>query len=413
MEPNLRRLRALLAVVDQRSVARASPALNVSQPAVTHAIKRLESEVGHPLFDRSRDGMVPTVYGRILARRARQAFEHLDAAEAALVRASGTTRSGRPQMWRFSRDVSYRQIRAVIGVAECRSVTYAARRLGLSQPAVNRAFRDIERMIGVSLFNRTPQGMIATWAGDELVRRAKLALSELRNADEEIDQLAGTGGGTVTVATLPLCRTLVVPRAVTRLMRKAPRLRIATVDGPYESLLAGLRCGDVDVIIGALREPPPVTDVVEEFLFVDRLSLIVRAGHPLAARRNLSLSDLRDCEWVLPREGIPSRTRFTEVLEECGLPPPLNVIETSSLVMARGILMESDRIAVLSRHQAYYDEDFGLLRSLPVELPGTDRRIGLTLRANAALSPGAQSMVDELRAVAHEISAMPFAAPAA
>lgn len=106
----------------------------------------------------------------------------------------------------------------------------------------------------------------------------------------------------------------------------------------------------------------------------------------------------------------PSRTRFAEVWESCGLPPPSQVIETSSLVLARGILMESDRIAVLSRHQAYYEESYGLLSFLSVELPGTDRRIGLTLRANTALSPGAQAMVEELRAVARGIGGMPFAA---
>lgn len=411
MEPNLRRLRALVAIDQHRTVARAAPALNISQPAVTHAIKRLEAEAGYILFDRTRDGMVPTAPGRILVSRAQRAFAQLEAAEAELARAVGGASRGSP--WRLSRNVSYRQLKALIAVAECRSVTYAARRLGLSQPAVNRAFRDLERALSVSLFNRSPQGMLTTPAGAELVRRAKLVQAELRNADEEIAQVAGDGGGMVTVGTLPLCRTLVVPRAITRLMARRPQMRAATVDGPYENLLAGLRCGDIDVIVGALREPPPVEDVVEERLFVDSLSLIVRADHPLAAKRDISFDDLHDRDWILAREGIPSRTRFTAVLASNGVPVPERVIETSSLVAARGILMESDHIAILSRHQVFYEEAFGLLKALPVELPDTDREIGLTLRANASLSPGAKAFVDELRAVVAEISAEPFARPGA
>jgi LysR family transcriptional regulator of gallate degradation len=409
MEPNLRRMRALLAVARHQRVARAAPSLNVSQPAVTHAIKRLEQDVGQPLFDRTRDGMVPTVFGRILAERSRRAFAQIDLAETEIARAAAAGGVARRADGRLSRDISLRQLKALIAVAECHSVTFAAHSLGLSQPAVNRAFRDLERFLGIALFDRTPQGMIPTWAGSELVRRAKLALAELRYADDEIAQVAGIGGGRVTVGTLPLCRTVVVPRAVTRLMEVSPRLRVATVDGPYENLLAGLRCGDIDVIVGALREPPPVDDVIEEFLFEDKLSLFVRADHPLARRKRIDLEDLCDSGWILPREGIPSRMRFATVLEARGLPQPSQVIETSSLVVARGILMESDRIALVSRHQAFYEDAYGMLKALPLDLPGTDRRIGLTLRANAFLSPGAQAMVEGLRAVATEIRAAPFA----
>ena len=86
LEPNLRRLRAFVGVVQEGSVHRAADTLHLTQPTVTRAIQKLEREIGHPLFERTSMGMTATPIGLTAARRAGRALAYLQAAEEELAR---------------------------------------------------------------------------------------------------------------------------------------------------------------------------------------------------------------------------------------------------------------------------------------------------------------------------------------
>jgi LysR family transcriptional regulator of gallate degradation len=112
----------------------------------------------------------------------------------------------------------------------------------------------------------------------------------------------------------------------------------------------------------------------------------------------------------LPRPGTPTRKLFEQAIVGRGLPLPAHVIETSSTVMLRGLLLESDRVTVLSRHQIHIEEEAGLLAAVPFQLGGTERPIGMTRRGIGALSPAADLFIDEVRTAAREqISKSAFA----
>jgi LysR family transcriptional regulator of gallate degradation len=228
----------------------------------------------------------------------------------------------------------------------------------------------------------------------------KLARSHLRSANDEIAGLRGVKQGHLVVGTLPLVRTIIVPLAITKLLDGHSYLDISTVEGPYDDLVAGLRCGDIDLIIGALRGDATDKDLQEEPVFTESLSAIVRAGHPLMQQKRVEWEDLLRYQWILPRRGTPTRKLFEKTILGRGLQLPLHVVETSSLVMLRGLLLESDRVTILSRHQIRFEEQAGLLASLPFRLSGTERPIGMTRRRMGALSPAAELFVDEVRAAA-------------
>lgn len=386
--PNLRHLRAVAAVARRGGIGAAVEELHVTQPAVTQAIQAVERRLGVALFARGQTGMSPTTYGRLLAERVERAGTELRRAEAEL-RAPGA----------LERRVTLRQVAALGAVADTGSFTYAAQRLGVSQPAVHRAVRDLERMTGATLFVRRGAGLAPTAAGEALIRRVKLALAELCQALDDIAAEAGTVGGRIVIGTLPLSRTILVPRAVIEARQRHPALRVALVDGPYDALLTGLRCGDIDVIAGALRRPPPVDDVVEEALFDDPYALVARAGHPLVRAGAVGLDALVRAEWAVARAGTPLRAHLDALFAEAGLPPPRVAVETSSLAAVRGLLVESDMLSMISRHQIRYEEQAGQLARVPVDLPAISRRIGLAVRADHRPTPGLAAMLDSLRAV--------------
>jgi LysR family transcriptional regulator of gallate degradation len=88
---------------------------------------------------------------------------------------------------------------------------------------------------------------------------------------------------------------------------------VTTEESPYDMLAAALRSGDIDFIFGALRSAADAKDLQQEALFDDRISVIARAGHPLARAKRIDFDTLRRATWVLSRNGSPSR----ELLKRC------------------------------------------------------------------------------------------------
>jgi LysR family transcriptional regulator, regulator for genes of the gallate degradation pathway len=136
---------------------------------------------------------------------------------------------------------------------------------------------------------------------------------------------------------------------------------------------------------------------VQEALFDDALSIVVRREHPLLRRDTPDATELADLGWIVPREGTPARDHFNAYFVERGVNAPSTFIECSSLVATRGLLMKSDRAALLSVRQARVDIDSGQLAILTDPLPGTARPIGLTYRRDWQPTAVQAAFVDELR----------------
>lgn len=399
-EIGIRQARVFLAIADCQSITRAARVLSRSQTSVTKSLHELERQLGEKLFDRTSKGVRLTAFGECLLKRAREAADAFGAASELVPPASLQRSTGMARFFRM--DVSERWLDAFLAVAEHQNIVVAAEHLGLGPAAVSSSLRKLEEMLTPSLFERTPTAVAPTPFGRELSRYVKLARSHLRSAGDEIAGLRGVKRGRLVVGTLPLARTIIVPKAIARLLKEHRHLDVSTVEGPYDDLIAGLRCGDIDLVIGALRENPANKDLLEEPVFSEGLSAIVRAGHPLVGCRRVQWQELLEQQWILPRRGTPTRTLFEKTILGRGLALPLHIIETSSLVTLRGLLLESDRITVLSRHQVRFEEQTGLLATLPLHLGGTERPVGITRRRLGALAPAAELLASELRKAAAE-----------
>src|SRR5207244_4032697 len=99
----------------------------------------------------------------------------------------------------------------------------------------------------------------------------------------------------------PPARSVLVPRAVLEVAALRPEHAISILDGPYESMLAALRRGSADVLIGALRDPIPFDDIVQEHLFDDPLAIVVGRRHPLVGGGAPTLAALSRFPWIAPR----------------------------------------------------------------------------------------------------------------
>jgi LysR family transcriptional regulator of gallate degradation len=399
----MHRLRAFAAVAHHGNVHRASEALHLSQPAVTRAVRQLETSLGTTLFERTTKGMRLTAPGDCAYRRVERAFEELRAAGSDILRRAAPGRQRTQPAERLSQTVTEAMLAAFVAVAGLNSEKAAAAVVGVTQPALNRNLHLLEHLAGVPLFTRSNRGTQLTEPGELLLMHVKLALSEIRIADEELLSLQGKLGGLLVVGALPLSSGHLVPLATERTLRKHPGLKIRIVDGTYETLSRGLRCADVNLIIGALRPDDNEPYSIHEPLFDDAPSVVVRAQHPLLQQQDIrTLTSLRDHEWIMPLAGTPSRELFERAFRAESSEPPITQVEANSPSIVRTLLLSSDRLALVSHRQIQHELRQGILAILPVAVKLAPRTIGIARLRNTEPSPGMLALLDALREVAAE-----------
>lgn len=376
--PNLRHVRLLAHAFSLNSLSRAAEAVAISQPAASQGIARLETQFGGQLFERRPGGLFITERGRVVAARAMRLIAILEKAGGLLQPKDGE--AGQALRRRMETHVTTVHLRALAAFGQSGNLAAAAGALGQSETSLQRTLRDLESVCAVALLEGGAGSSRLTPLGDRLAMQAGRALKELESAFEDVGVLDGRFVGHVVIGTLPLARTRILPRAVASWSARWPGASLEIVDGAYEVLLQRLGMAGIDMLVGALRARPPQGFVQEE-LFQDGLAVIARAGHPLVSGGTPSAADLRDQSWILPREGTPTRGIFDCVAAGWGLTGwRQGLVETGSLVTIRGLLMETDRLTILSRRQIEHEEKAGLLAALPIPLPGTERPIGLTTR---------------------------------
>lgn len=401
-ELNLRHLRAFMQICETGSLNRAASELNVSQPSISVALAGIEAFFGVKLLTRYAAGSQPTTAGEVLLVRLQRMEDQL---ASALSQALGASSQRDPALIsKTLARISFRQIGALITLAGNGSITDAARSGGGSTAALHRTLHELQANVGKAILVRSPSGVAPNTVGSRLAMRWQVALTELEQAVDELKELEGRLEGRIKIASLPLARTLLLARALNPLMAAHPNARVEVMDGSYELLSQQLRIGASDVLIGALRSGSDLIGLKTEALFDDPYAIVGRSAHPLVSRgTEASLDDLSRQEWVAQKPGTPIRAAFDALFEQCPAPPRAS-IETSSLVLTRAIILESDRLSMLSRRQIAIEEREGLLTCIPIaqgvrERLGT-RTIGITTRETWLPSRLQSIFLDHIRMAA-------------
>ncbi len=392
MEPPLkpRWLRVALAIFEHGSALRAAETVHLSAPAVLGALGSLEGALGEKLFERHATGMRPTEAGAGFCRRIKTALAELREAETAL-----------HAKRRFAGMVDLVHLRALLALQEAESVGAAARALGLAQPTLHRAARELEALAGVTLWERAGRGLRPTWAARRLGEHAGRMQAELRLGVDELQEAHGLKAGRLYVGALPLARSHWLPAALARTLDDYPRAEIDIMDGPYDQQRAALRAGRIDLILGPLRADSP--EIAQEWLFFDPLTIVTGPGHALAGATGLSRAALEALDWILPPQGTPSRLAFEAYLHGQGARVPEHAIACNSLITIRALLRATPRAAVLSKRQIGAELARGELVAVGAPIAGSAQPVGIATRPAFRPSGLVGAFLQHARDVAGEI----------
>lgn len=389
MIASLRHLRIVLEVQRTRSITRAAETFHLSQPAVTSALTGLEARMGVALFDRHPSGLDPSPVGAALCLRIARAFAILDPALSELSP-------------RLVRTASLAKIKALIAVAETESFSAGARRLGIAQPTVHRAVSEMEGEVGQDLFSRTAHGVIPTRPVRHLALAAQLAFSELAQAPADIAELLGREAGRLVIGAMPLSRSVLLGPAIARFRASGRTIPVRVVEGPYDELALGLRRGEIDFLVGALRAD--VEDLQQDLILTDAMAIVCRPDHP-ALGQHADVRLLAHAPWVVAPEGTPARSHFQRLFQAEGLHPPISLVETGSMELLVDLVGQTDHFGFVSARQVQRVLAKGILAQLAYPLPGTSRPIGLTFRPSWHPTLAQSEMVAAIRFVAAQAEA--------
>ncbi|MGO9358076.1 MAG: LysR family transcriptional regulator [Xanthobacteraceae bacterium] len=290
------------------------------------------------------------------------------------------------------RDVTIRQLRALAAVAAGGSVTAAAAKLHLTQPAVTLQLRNLQQLAGLPLLQRTGDGMVLTAAGREVLDLYERVEAAISSCAISLDMIAGRTGGRVSIGAVSTAKYF-VPFAIAAFSKLYPKIEISLSIGNREETREALRGYELDFAI--MGRPPPDVEV-DTHLIGDHPHIIVAPrDHWLARDFGLAAVDLAHETFLTREKGSGTRMLMEQLFEAAELQPTIGM-EMSSNETIKQAVIAGLGIAFISAHTVATELEDGRLVALDVAGLPVVRQWYVVRRQDKVLLPPAQAMLDFL-----------------
>ncbi|WP_432695325.1 LysR substrate-binding domain-containing protein [Marinobacterium sp. YM272] len=287
--------------------------------------------------------------------------------------------------------MKHQQIKALVQVADCGSIRAAARSMHISQSALTRAMRELEEDVGAELLNRSYRGVSFTPAGKALLSRARLILSTLERAREEVRQISGGAGATVTLGITPVLGVTALPDVYKQFAQVMPEAELVLKEGLLTEIIPDLIEGELDFGIGITSQEQLPTELSYTPLCALESRIFGRAGHPLAKARDWS--DLQDARWILNLTGGSPGDLLLRWLYAQGLPRPSRIVRCYSPMLMLEMMRRTDLIG-FGPGRLIDDPLAGVgVETFAVQPQPPAGSVGIVRMRGMPLTPAAQMMV--------------------
>lgn len=294
-------------------------------------------------------------------------------------------------------NVSLRQLRVFLAVAETRNFTRAGDQVGLSQPAVSRWVTELEQALGVRLLDRTTREVALTEAGAGLAARLARVLEELDAVLLDVHDQATTRRGRVRVASSPTLSANLMPACIARCQQDHPGIELLLLDRIQHDALASVLSGEVD--FGVVIDPQASDALHCEPLLTEPFCAVLPRTHRLAGRTRLRWASLSGEPLVLLDHASGSRRLIDEAFRAEGVEAVVRQQVGHATTIFR-MLDAGLGISVMPQ-LAVTPESLGDLVARPL-VPRIDRTIMLVRRRHRMLTPLAELAWALVRDVARQ-----------
>lgn len=222
-------------------------------------------------------------------------------------------------------------LQALVAAIEEGSLRGAARRIGVSQPALTKLVRELEIELTAPLLERHSQGVRPTPQGQVLFEHAVKVARELASATDQIQQLSGQMRGELNVAAVPVAMMLLIPETLRTFSRAYPEILLRVSEELFVEQLQKLRNGQVDLIVGGIPEGLPNGEFITEKLMETTMVAVARRGSRHARARRLT--EVAEASWIYTGSSVQTGYA-SRLFETNGLTaPPVGAMVNSTLAL--------------------------------------------------------------------------------
>jgi len=298
-------------------------------------------------------------------------------------------------------------------LAQHRSVSRAARALGMAQPTLTRSLREIEAICSQPLFARHAKGLVPTAAGRIVLDRAPAVLRDVDGMAREIGLLQAGFLGGLRIGIIPFVSPSLLHAAIEQSLQGGPRTALLIREQATDELRRALQAGEIDCAIARFSYQSAPADIEQQVLYHQAPILIAhRATAARLARRTFSWKLLSGLDWILPPATTPTRITIDAIFIGAGLPPPVAAVETYSLKTIEYLL--ASHPGMLTLLPAEIGRDLALNRNiavLPWQLDWELPPISMISRPDHPRRPAIDALACALRRTAAARSETPGETP--
>lgn len=288
-------------------------------------------------------------------------------------------------------NLSARQLRAFLALAQERHFTRAARRCHLTQPAFSALIRTLEEAVGVRLFDRHTRHVELTVEGRVLEVSAQRLVAEMELAVDELRDHAARRRGRLSVAALPSLAAGWLPPLLAAFHAEFPGIELDLRDALLDPCLDMVGRGEVDFAVAAQRADMSGLD--SEFLCADRFYLVCRRDHALMQRDAVRLRDAVRYPWI----GLARNSSVRKYLDAAlGVSAPAPLLEVEHLATVAALVQAGIGVSLVPGMTLFHFRR-PELAILPLAGRALTRQLYLVRRQGRSLSVAAQGFYDLLR----------------
>lgn len=278
----------------------------------------------------------------------------------------------------------FRHIQTFLEIARSESVSAAANRLNITQPAVSRSLKELEAILERPLFDRIGRGLRLNEAGRVYQTHASASMVELLRGKSRLSR-SGSVTSRLSIGVLPTAATDLLPRAASLFFKEMPNVRLHVLTGPNWLLFNQLRDGQLDVVVGRMPESDAATGITFQQLYIENVVLVCRPGHPILSVKEPE-TVLADYSLVMPPRGAVISQTVDRYLASMGLPELRGAIETVALPVGRKFVRLTDALWFISSGVVADELENGTLIKVELSSPLLSGPVGVSYAQAAPMS---------------------------
>lgn len=286
------------------------------------------------------------------------------------------------------RAATLKQLRAFCSAARHSSFAKAAEELHLTPPAVTMQIKDLEKAVGLPLFERAAKTVRPTMSGEYMLVYARRVLATLKDAEDAMARLRGAETGRITIGMVSTAKYF-LPRLLAKFRAQHRGVEMQMTVGNREQLVKQLHDNDVDLAV--MGRPPRELETRAEPFAAHPHAVVASPEHPLARRREIAPSALAEEEFIIREPGSGTRAAMEHFFREHRLSPP-QVMEMASNETIKQAVIANMGLAFLSLHTCGLELATGQLVVLDIVGLPLVRRWHIVNVRGKPLSPAAEAL---------------------